>query len=204
MGLTIEFISILDEGGVEVFSYPPQSRLDMMGGAIVATIEMMNKRNQEILEKIYLEDLVIYIRKLKGNATLIIAFKNFNKKFIEAEVSWFIEHLTEEIIRGIPGGNILFVDQVRDVLEPMIGDAIDLFEDICDHLERLNEAYKLATEIIGEKARELIETCCRNIVNLEVKDGKVFIKSVQGNLKSVLNSIISCKETLKNFIKTRF
>ena len=91
-----------------------------------------------------------------------------------------------------------------DILEPIVGDAIELFEDICDQLERLNEAYKLATEIIGEKARELIETCGRNIVELEVRDGKVFIKSVQGNLKSVLNTIISCKETLKNFIKTRF
>ena len=99
MGVSIEFISLLDEGGVEVFSYPPQNQLDMVGSALVATIEMINRKNMGLLEKIHLEDLIIYLKKLNGNATLIIAFKNPNNKSnngynFEKRIKWFIRYLT--------------------------------------------------------------------------------------------------------------
>ena len=202
--IKFEFLTILDPGGIEIFSYPRGKKLDIMGGAIVAALEAINNLQQKILEKVHLRNLVLYVRRLKGGTTLIIAFNVSGESVRDEDVSWFIEYLIDEVIKEVPGDNLLFVDQVADILEPTVDEAVSLFDDIQTQLNKLNEAHRLAKEIIGSKADELLNNCGKDIVQYLIENQRIFIKKINGSLKTALKIIMECKEAIKTFLKIHF
>lgn len=200
--MTLELISLLDESGITVASFPRIDKDSLLGSLVTAVNEAIKALTSSEVETLEAGDKTIFMEKLQGKYSLLIVIKKDHEWFFEREsVEWFTSVMGEEIADALKVGSIDIGLDVSLELSPLLKKYFELYNEISESLINLSKLFKLALKIVGEKTLDLFKNCEAMGLKFIFKNDNVYLGSVHLKLDRIPNVLETCKNRIKGFIK---
>ena len=202
--MVIRFISIIEDSGIELASYPKHHDTDIFGGIITAVSEAVQRLGYKDLKKISVGEQAIYVNPINEKILLVVSIgvDDSRSNYVES-IQWLIDLLRKKIkenIENFEDSELLFSADYQSTLEPALKEAIIYHESVEERLKKLSKLFKNAKKLIGAETDELIKRCERGGVLFKNINEDLYISETDLDFIELKDHLERCISLLKSIL----
>ncbi len=203
--MSLSFISILDEAGSPISTYPKIDIGAFLGAVITAVTGALRELGSQSIEHIATDKFHLYTYKTNKGLLLLVAFKKQgNLEPRKDLIDWFLYNLSlmSDEIGGSGTFGITIIDESKgSIFDPLLEKSFNLFNEIDSLFHNLVETYSVAHQLFGDVAKKLLEVNIEKLkLPIRIDDNSLYFREVKSDMKNVKAAL----EVLIRLLKEKF
>ena len=203
--MSLSFISILDEAGSPISTYPKIDIGAFLGAVITAVTGALRELGSQSIEHIATDKFHLYTYKTSKGLLLLVAFKKQgNLEPRKDLIDWFLYNLSlmSDEIGGSGTFGITIIDESKgSIFDPLLEKSFNLFNEIDSLFHNLVETYSVAHQLFGDVAKKLLEVNIEKLkLPIRIDDNSLYFREVKSDMKNVKAAL----EVLIRLLKEKF
>jgi len=190
----LSFISVLDEAGSPIATYPKIDMGRFLGAVISAVTQALGELGSQSIEHISTDRFHIYTYKTDRDLLLLITFrKEGNIEPRKDLINWFLYNLSLLVDRIYESDSleIILVEESKgSPIDPLLENVFRIFNEIESLFRNLVETYHISYKVFGEIAKRLVETNIERLkLPLRVENNELLFREVKSDFAMVKESL---------------